>query len=282
MGARRYSAVLACLLLVALVSGPSRGEPARPQAGRIVATYDAGLAGIKLGEFQVTATFAGSAYEMAAQGEFSLLAGLLYKGGGKTTSSGTLTKARPQPARYSLSYKDNKKRQQLDMTFARGAVADVKIVPQKPRQRDIPVTDEQLKNVLDPLTAAFLSVRSDAPPGDLDVCRQTIRVFDGRQRFDIVLSPKRTDTIDGDELKQLSRRTAVCRVRYQPISGYQPDHPGVQYMTKNDEVEVWLVAVPGAPLFIPYKILIPTTWGTGTVELDGLKANLGTQAAGVP
>jgi len=281
MRARRYGVVLVCLLFAALLPGRSAGEPAEPVAGRIVATYDAGLAGINLGEFKVTATFAGSAYEMAAQGRFSLLAGLLYKGAGETTSNGTLTGANPQPARYRLSYEDNKKRQKLDMRFERGAVADVRIVPDKPRRRDVPVTAEQLKGVLDPLTAAFLSVRSEAPPGNLSVCEETIRVYDGRQRFDLALTPKRTETLD-DAPKGLPSRAAVCRVRYQPIAGYRPDHAGVQYMQKNEKVEVWLVPAPGTDLYIPYKILVPTAWGTGTVALKGISANVGAQRAGVP
>jgi hypothetical protein len=182
-----------------------------------------------------------------------------------------------------LSFEDSKKRQQLRMSFANGTVSKVDIVPKKPRGRDIPVTAAQLQGVLDPLTAAFLAVRSDAPAGDLSVCKQSVPVFDGRQRFNIVLSPKRAETLGNGAPKGLGERAAVCRVRYEPISGYRPDHPGVQYMQKNDKVEVWLVPVPGTEHYVPYKILVPTTWGSGTVELTGLKANLGAlQRAAAP
>ncbi|ODS02524.1 hypothetical protein AUC71_14805 [Methyloceanibacter marginalis] len=243
----------------------------------------AGLAGINLGEFTVTAAYSASAYEMAADGRFSLLAGLLYKATGKTTSNGRLTEESPQPARYTLSYEDSKKSQQLRMSFAGGAVSDVKIVPhKKPNPRDLPVTAEQLKGVLDPLTAAFLSVRSDAPPGDLKVCGQTIKVFDGRQRFNIALTPKRTETLGRGAPKGLSARVAVCRVRYEPIGGYRPDHPGVQFMQKTDEVEAWLVSVPGTEFYVPYKVLVPTAWGTGTVTLTDMKVAVGAQRAAAP
>lgn len=281
MRARRYGVIVACLMLAGLLPGRSAGEPVGPGAGRIVVSYDAGLAGVNLGEFKVTATFAGSAYEMAAQGRFSLLAGLLYKATGKTTSNGTLTEASPRPARYTLSYQDSKNSQQLHMSFARGAVTDVRVVPSKNHRRDVPVTPEQLRNVLDPLTAAFLAVRSEAPPGDLSVCGETIRVYDGRQRFDLALTPKRTEALD-DAPRGVPARAAVCRVRYKPIAGYRRDHPGVQYMTENEKVEVWLVPVPGTDFQIPYRILVPTAWGTGSVELTGISANLGAQRAGVP
>jgi uncharacterized protein DUF3108 len=277
----RYGVVLACLVLAGL-PGQSAGETVRPEAGRLVASYDAALAGINLGEFQVSATLAGSSYEMAAKGRFSLLAGLVFKATGKTTSNGTLTPETPRPAHYAFSFDDSKKRQQLRMTFARGSVTDVTIDPPKTHSRDVPVTAAHLKNVLDPLTAAFLSVRSDAPAGDVSVCDQTIRVFDGRQRFDLQLSPKRSETLDRAP-GGLPGRAAVCRVRYKPIAGYRPDHPGVQYMTKTEEVEAWLVPAPGTDFYIPYRIAVPTSWGTGSVELTGLKANVGAlQRAGVP
>jgi hypothetical protein len=60
-------------------------------------------------------------------------------------------------------------------------------------------------------------------------------------------------------------------VRYKPIAGHRPDHPGVQFMRKTGEIEVWLVPVPRMGLYIPYKILVPTGWGSGSVTLTGLK-----------
>lgn len=271
MGLTRYGIVLACLALVGLAPAPSAGEAVRPEPSRLVAKYDAGLAGFNLGEFKVIATFSGTAYEMRAHGEFSLLAGLLFEVTGESTSSGTLTEALPQPASFTLTYNGGKKRQLRRMRFTRGAVSDVSIVPQKRRNsRAIPVTAEQLKNVLDPLTAAFLSVHSDAPAGDLSVCKQTIPVFEGKQRFDLVITPKRSESL-GRVPRDLPKRVAVCRVRYEPVSGHRPDHPGVQFMSENEDIEAWLVPVPGTDLYVPYKILVPTAWGAGSVTLTGLK-----------
>ena len=276
MGSRRCGVILAALLLAGIAPGRSTGEEARPATGRVVATYDAGLAGMSLGTFKVTAKIDGSAYEMAADGRFSLLAGLLYSATAKTTSRGTLKPAAPQPAAFTLDYDGGKKREQRRMRFDHGAVSDVDIVPRKKKKNshDIPVSAEQLKDVLDPLTAAFLSVRSDAPAGDLEVCDQTIPVFDGKQRFDLVLSPKRSERL-GNGAPNGVETAAVCRVRYKPISGHRPDHPGVQFMSKTDEIEAWLVPVPRTGLYVPYKILVPTGWGSGSVTLTGIKTKRG-------
>lgn len=269
MGSRHAAVILAALLLLGVAPGPVAGE-AGP--GKLFATYDAGLAGISLGEFTVTASIEDGAYEMAAAGRFSLLAGLIFSATGKTTSSGKLTSAAPQPAHFAFDYDGGKKREQRRMRFTRGTVSDVKIVPlKKPGRHRVPVGAAQLKDVLDPLTAAFLSVRSGAPAGDPEVCRQTIPVFDGTQRFDLVLTPKRTDSLGNGAPGSLAGRVAVCRVRYRPIGGHRSDHPGVQFMSKTEEIEAWLVPVPRMGLYVPYKILVPTAWGTGSVTLTGIK-----------
>jgi hypothetical protein len=277
MKMRRYGVVLASLAFAGLVPGLSAGQEASPNPSRLVLEYDAGLAGISLGEFKVIATFAGNAYDMRAQGEFSLLAGLIFKATGETASNGTLTGARPQPARFTLKYVGSKKSEERRIDFDGGAVSDVSIVPQKKRRdlRKVPITTEQLQGVLDPFTAALLSVRSDAPAGDVSVCHGTIPVFEGKQRFDITLAPKRSETLGNGTPKGLPRRAAVCQVRYRPISGYRPDHPGVQYMAKNEKVEVWLVPAPETDFYIPYRIVIPTTLGSGTVDLTDLKVKSG-------
>ena len=275
MRSRHCGVMLAALLLLAVVPGRSAGEESVVESGRLVATYDAALGAFNLGEFKVTAAVAGGDYEMAADGRFSLLAGLAYEASGKTTSNGTLAGAAVQPAEFTLEYKGGKKREQRRMSFSHGAVSKVSVVPRKkPNPRRVPITPEQLKDVLDPLTAAFLSVRSDAPAGDLAVCRQTIPVFDGSQRFDLVLTPKRSERLD-DEAPSGDSAAAVCRVQYHPVSGHRPDHPGVQFMTKTDEIEAWLVPVPHMGLYVPYKVIVPTAWGSGTLTLTGMNAKAG-------
>lgn len=272
MNSRHTGAIVAALLLLSVTPGSSASETARPKPGQVVATYDTALAGISLGDFKVTTTIKGSAYRMVAKGRFSLLAGLVYKATGRTTSSGTLTQAALRPATFTLDYKGGKKREQRNIRFDNGAVSKVRIIPRKKKKNRIPVTAEQLEDVLDPLTATFLAVRSNAPAGDLEVCRQTIPVFDGTQRFDIVLTPKRLESLSSRAPKGLSGPAAVCRVRYVPIAGHRPDHSGVEFMRKTEGIEVWLVPARQMGLYLPYKILVPTGWGSGSITLTDLEA----------
>jgi hypothetical protein len=238
-------------------------------AGEVKATYRVDLAAINLGEFNLTASLNGSAYEMRAKGNFSLLAGILYRASGKTASNGQLAKDGPRPAKFNVSFESGSKKETRELTFAGGAVSKVSLVPRKDKvgRKKIPITEDQLQNVLDPLTAAFLYTRADAPVSDPRVCDRTVPVFDGKQRFDIVLKPKRTQILGNDAPANLSGAAAVCQVKYVPIGGYRPDHPGVKYMMQNEDIEVWLVRVPQTSLYLPYRILMPTAYGAGSATL---------------
>ena len=90
-----------------------------------------------------------------------------------------------------MSYVGGGESAQLRMSFDSGAVTQVLDVSEKSqlKPRAIPITKAQLAGVLDPLAAVFLRARSDDANGDSKVCDQTIPVFDGDWRFDLVLSP---------------------------------------------------------------------------------------------
>ena len=281
----RLSAVFACLMLAgALLAHPVSGEAPHVTQGQIQAAYEVGVANIDLGTVDVAAKFGGTGYDLTANGEFSLLAGLLYRATGKTTSNGKLAGAGPQPERYSLSVTDNQSNQRVQIAFAGNTVRDVQMKPKKrPDKKAVPIPEGQLSNVLDPLTAAFMSVRSNIPPGDLEICNQTLRVFDGRQRFDLTLSPKRTEAIAGQAPKAVAETVAVCRVKYEPVGGYRRENSAVQFLQKSDEIEAWLVAVPGTGFYVPYKVVVPTAWGDGAIVLTGLNADTGaTRRASMP
>jgi hypothetical protein len=52
-----------------------------------------------------------------------------------------------------------------------------------------------------------------------------------------------------------------------PIGGYRPDHPGVKFMSETDGIEVWLALLPQAGFYLPYRFVVPTAWGAGSVTL---------------
>jgi hypothetical protein len=97
---------------------------------------------------------------------------------------------------------------------------------------------------------------------------------DGKQRFDIVLAPKRTERLEDDPPTDLSGSVAICKAKFVPISGYRPDHPGIKFMRQTEDIEVWLAALSGTPLHLPYRIYVSTSLGRGSISLIEIKARV--------
>ena len=255
-------AVLTCGLGGAPSVDSAFAESSLGSANRITAVYRVDLAGFNLGDFRLTTQFRGTDYEMRGEGRFSVLSGLVFDWRGTTASKGRFNGTGPEPAMYSLNFQGGDKSQQLRMTFDGGAVTQISRVPKKrPNPHVIPITKEQLEGVLDPMTAAFLFARSGNPNGDPKVCEQTIPVFDGEARFNLILKPKRTVKLQKNSSTGYSGFAAVCRVKFIPISGYRPDNPGIKLMSETNEIEVWLVSLPGTEMYVPERIVLPTLVG---------------------
>lgn len=244
----------------------------RAERVQIAAIYNVEFGAFNLGDFKLTATLAGPKYDLQAKGKFSLISGLIYSASGKTGATGKLSKTGAEPSQFAVTYKGGSKTEQRRFSFVNGAVDKVSVVPSKrPKPGMVPIEAAQLKHVLDPLTAGFLSVRANGASSHVDVCSRTVPVFDGRQRFDIVLTPKRSMQAPDDAPAGLTGPLAVCRAKFVPIGGYRPDHPGIKFMTETEDIEVWLVSVPRTDVYIPYRIVLPTAWGSGSATLSDIE-----------
>ena len=247
-------------------------DDARPGTTQIVASYRVKFAGFHFGDVHLTMALRGSEYQMNGEGRFSVLGGLIYDWRGATASSGIVGKTGPKPSMYTLSYSGGDKRGDVRISFGDGAVQQVSISPKgHPNPRDIPITQAQLRGVLDPMTGAFLRSRPDLPDADLRVCNETMPVFDGERRFDIILTPKQRTKVQNETPNGYSGFAAVCRVKFVPISGYRPDDSAIKYMSHTDGIEIWLVPLPTTVFYVPYRISVPTAFGSGSAELTSFQ-----------
>jgi hypothetical protein len=90
------------------------------------------------------------------------------------------------------------------------------------------------------------------------------------QRFDLVLSPKRAVTVKKTTKGGDGGPAVICRVKFIPIAGYQPDNPGIRLMSQTDEIEVWLIPVRGTYMYVPYRIVLPTPVGYGSAVVSSI------------
>ena len=271
--------VIALAGIVFLPSSPGSVVAAAKHA-RLAAVYSIRFAGVKLGEFEVWSNVNKESYSLRGKGELKFLTRWFFEIKGGTTTAGAVTENGPKPTSFAFNFKTKKRRGELAMMFENDSVSHVKAKPPfSNSSKTIPVTAAHVKGVLDPLSAIFFTAKTTNRDKDGSVCPGRIPVFDGKQRFDLVLTHKKTIQVKKKRRKKGYKGPAVvCQIKYEPIAGYKPDNSGVKFMAATDEIEVWLIEVPKNGMYVPYHVTIPTPYGTASatstafhVEIPGFK-----------
>jgi len=229
----------------------------RPLPAQVSAIYriSFGLLG-EIGSFRFRSSIAGEAYSLVADAKIDTA---IFDYSGLMTSTGSVLAAVTKPADYRFRYKQKallgkKKRRSLNIAFNGSSVKDVTFVPPDgPSKKDIPVTKDQLMNVLDPLSGVMaLSLGNIGKP-----CDQRLPIFDGKQRFDLIFTP--TGRSEG-------RGGQVCHVRLQAISGHKKGGGAASVIS--GDIEVVLRPVPKANILIPYRVTVPTIIGSAVLTSE--------------
>jgi hypothetical protein len=232
------------------------------RASTVNATYRINWLGAYIGDFKIHSSITNRQYSLQANANVSVFFGTV-SWQGVTSSRGLMTANGPVPQNYTFRYAANEKREAIELRFQQRMVQDIIInPPQHPGGRNVPITAAHLQNVIDPLSAIVLLSQARLTRGD--ACSKRLPIFDGKTRYDLVLSSKGTRSIGG--AGKLRGTAYVCSVRYVPIAGHRPGKQGENdYATGNTGIEVWLVPLPEAGLLVPYYVHVPTPAGTASM-----------------
>ncbi|MEZ5780266.1 MAG: DUF3108 domain-containing protein [Rhizobiaceae bacterium] len=173
---------------------------------------------------------------------------------GRMSANGTV------PLKASTSYKHNKKNKSLTISFADGNVVATEMVPPpKPRAKDwVPVTDAQLRSVLDPLSAFLVKAASPA-----EVCAKPLKLYDGEMRVDINMTHKDVSniTLDGYD-----GPAVTCTARFSPVSGYRASKKSVKFMRDKSRISITFAPLGATGVYAPVHASVGTEMGTLTLR----------------
>ena len=251
----------ASLLPVIAISEAKAVEPNWPAA--VSAHYKLSFGGFDVGGFDFKSQSDGKAYATTGSASVSALFGA-FKWNGKMDAKGALNADAAQPAGYQLNFSTKSKAGSVALKFDKGTVNAVTLVPNKPPAKEaVPVKPENLKSVFDPLTSILALTHAGAG----DPCDKKIPIFDGKARFDLVLSRKGQEPLVEKKQSGQPPHLVVCRVKYVPIAGHKPkdfENPWVDY----GAIEIALRSIPSAHLYVPYRVTIPTTLGAAIMSAE--------------
>lgn len=259
---------LSGLFIVALAVGATVSNAARgdtlPQS--MQATYDVSFNGIGVGAFRFDSTTEGQSYSLTSDARLSLLLGAI-KWSGTTKAQGRMGQDGPLPEGFQFSYQSSKKSGTTKLGFNGTTVTSVlHDPPSQPNDDVVPVTERHLKGVLDPMSAML--VISKGTSGD--PCTRRIPIYDGKERFDLVLSPRGQVRVTETRPSGQPGTAYVCRIKYVPIAGHKAGE-GTKALADQDGIEIVLRPIPAANVFVPISITIPTVAGSARITVRDVR-----------
>ena len=246
--------------LSALLPGTGATVAAETWPASVRALYEINFNGFNVGTFEFQSQTESQSYTLTANARLSILLGA-FTWGGETRSFGMIVNQAPKPASFAFDFRSNLRAGSTRLGFSDGAVTDIANVPLVVTNLPtIPVREQHLKGVVDPLSAIMMISRN----ASADPCDRRIPIFDGRERFDLLFSRKGDMRVTEQAPSGQPGIAHVCGVRYLPIAGHKIDSE-TKFMAANDAIEVALRPVPSANVYVPYQITIPTMAGSTTI-----------------
>jgi hypothetical protein len=241
----------------------------------------ADMKGIEIGKGALTLDITDDGYAAAGSAKVTGLARLVSRGEGSVAARGNFVNGKVSPATYSSTSETDKKAEEIRISLANNVVKEFAVSPPTtPHEDRVPVTEQHRQGVVDPMSAAVITVPGS---GDLlarDSCARTVSIFDGRQRYDLVFSYERTEP--AKNVKGYNGPMLVCRVDYRPIAGHRASRLQVKFMEDNKNIFVWLAPVAGTRVLFPIRVSIVTLVGVVLVEAETFSAEAREKQAASP
>ena len=172
------------------LAGPRRRETWRSLATAVQARYGLRYNGIAVGRLVINSnTATAKTYSLSGSAKVSVLFGA-FNWSGSSSVSGAVEGGAPAPASYGFEWRQNKKNGTVNIGFKDRIAAPISPSSRRrasPR-RVVPLTQAHMAGALDPMSAILMLTKADNRPP----CDRRVGIFDGKQRYDVLLTPKRS------------------------------------------------------------------------------------------
>jgi hypothetical protein len=233
--------------------------------GALEARYVVTFTGVPVGQGALVVEVTDDGYSAAGSAAVAGLLQAVTPGKGTAAARGSFTGVKLTPTSYSVSSESKDRTEEVRLAGASGVIRDLVVLPARRDPDDrVPLTDDHRVGVVDPMSASLMPV---AVGGDLvgpEACDRTLPIYDGRQRYDLVLTFERTENVK--EVKGYVGPAAVCRVTYRPIAGHRAGRKQVKELSENRDIFVWLAPIAGTRVLAPLKVNFGTKLGLFTVQ----------------
>jgi hypothetical protein len=246
------------LLAAFAATGPAAAD------GKTEVRYAVSFGGISVGQGALVIEVTNDGYSASGSGAVTGMLQILAPGKGTAAARGRFAGGKVLPATFSTNSESGEKWEDIRLTMQNGTVKEATVLP--PRSSSgkdrVKITDEHLKNVVDPMSAALMPVPGSGSLSGPEACNRTIAIYDGRIRYNLVMTYDRAETMK--DIKGVSGPLAVCKVNYVPVAGHREGSKAKKPSEQN--IYVWLAPVADTRVLVPAKVTIGAPVGTLTVQ----------------
>jgi uncharacterized protein DUF3108 len=265
---RVRQAIVLAAMTAALVSGAN--DCARAQ--KLEARYVISMTGIRVGQSAWTVDIDTDRYAVSASGGSVDILNVLLRGEGVAQASGSIKDGRLVPANFSSNLTEDGEKVDLKMTLDEGIVTAVEDNAPPPSPDRVPLTQSHAQGVTDPLTALLIPNEGSGAVPAKESCNRTLAIFDGRRRYDLVLSFKRMEDMR-DKEKEDGGRIVVCNVILRPIAGHRANSMIMKYVAGRRDMEISFAPIAGTRWLAPFRLSVPTLIGTMAVQATSFETS---------
>jgi Protein of unknown function (DUF3108) len=234
--------------------------------GKLDASYTISFARIRVGDIAATGVFGESEYAISGRGRAGGIMKVLVDGEASFSTHGTIKDGYPVPTTFTSKIVSDAETSDVTMVLDEGSVKELAATVPPPKSDRVPVTQTNRQGIVDPLTAMLLSAAAAGEGLSQEVCRHTLPIFDGQQRYDLKLAFKRMDKVTAE--KGYAGPVVVCSVSYEPIAGHRPSTPLIKYLSEGREMEMALAPVAGTRLLAPFRMLVVSALANLVIEAN--------------
>ena len=234
--------------------------------GKLDASYTISFARIRVGDISASGVFGESEYAISARGRAGGIVKLLVDGEASFSTHGIIKAGYPVPTTFTSKIVSDAETSDVTMVLDEGSVKELATAVPPSKSDRVPVTQTNRQGIVDPLTAMLFSAAAGGEGLSSDVCRHTLPIFDGQQRYDLKLAFKRMDKVTAE--KGYAGPVVVCSVSYEPIAGHRASIPLVKYLSEGREMEMALAPVAGTRLLAPFRMLVVSALANLVIEAN--------------
>lgn len=249
-----------------LVIGPGL-VGARAGTISVDAAYGATLSGWTIGSGRLAISFDDNRnYNADVKAGVSGIAALVSSRSASGAAEGRADSYQNVPRSYALTVSGGAATNAVEIAFSGNSVRSVQATELRfaVNNERVPLLPQHKQGVVDPLGGFIIAVPQGRDPLAQSTCNRTVRVFDGRVRYDLRLIYGATTEISNDG-SGYSGPAITCAVNYRPIAGQRILSPEQQKFERSMEFSITYVPLGNSGILLPHRVVIGTPMGLLTV-----------------